>query len=280
MAWLAVLAVVCTGLAAALALVMRTRGRERAACAEREALLRDALEGTLGPAAIGTLAAAFAHSSNNRLTVMLAGLDLLTAGTPGQEDFDSAITLATGASRELADEMAALLAGARRQAEPPVPVDLREAALGARRLDGLLAAAPTPVTIEVPAGLTVRAEPPRLTFALLMLLSLGRRFGVATTHIAATAVEVAQRSSQRPGLRPGSYCRVEVRFEGASLPEHFTRPLSGPGRVVERLYAEGGPEFAAVEAFALASRGHVEVRNHESALAVVELFLPRVDAIG
>lgn len=91
---------------------------------------------------------------------------------------------------------------------------------------------------------------------------------------------MAQWSSQRPGLRPGSHCRVEVRFEGAGLPEHFTRPLSGPSRVVERLYAEGGLEFAAVEAFALALRGHVEARNHESALAVVELFQPRVDTSG
>jgi hypothetical protein len=61
------------------------------------------------------------------------------------------------------------------------------------------------------------------------------------------------------------------------LPHELLRPTE-TGRLFERLAAPAGLDFAAVEAFVLAQRGHVAARPVRDGGAIVELFLPVVNA--
>lgn len=182
--------------------------------AERERLLRDGLQALTGPAVIATLAAAFAHAGNNRLTALAGGLDLLEAAAPANDDSRAALGLAMDATQALANDMSALLAGARWSLEPSARVGVRAAARRASSLQSVLATDAVPVALDVPAALTVSADPGRFAFALL-LLSLDRRFRAAGVEVAATELGFDAPAGRPNAVRPGRYCRLEVRFDGA-----------------------------------------------------------------
>ena len=80
-------------------------------------------------AAVGSLTAPFAHTANNRLTVILSCLEMIGDTATPPEDRLKAVALADEAARRLTTDMNALLAAARRQ---PAQLRIVELELGDR----------------------------------------------------------------------------------------------------------------------------------------------------
>lgn len=219
-------------------------------------VLRDALHDLLDAAGVGSLLASVAHAGNNRLTVILSCLDLLAGADVGDEDRRSAIALATGAAQQLADEFGSLLAGARRNAPPLEPVDLEWALRRVVVLDSFLHGGSVVTAYEAAPGLEVDVERERLVATLLRLCTLARRRGARSIRIGAATLDVGARTADRPSLRKGRYCRIEFEVVGA-----------------ESLGESDELEYAAVEAFVAALRGHVATTPGLGS-TVIELCLP------
>ena len=234
--------------------------------------LRDALRDLLDGAAVGSLLATVAHAGNNRLTVILSCLDLLAGADIADEDLRSAIALATGAAQQLANEFRALLEGERRGTRPAQAIGLGRTLRRVATLDAFLHGDDSiVVTGEVPQGLDVDAERERLVSTLLRLCTIARRRGARSIRIGAGALEVEARGADRPGLRKGRYCRLELEIVGVAWPG--VRASAEPGRVVAHLGEADGLELAAAEAFVAALRGHMATRAGIGS-TVIELCLP------
>jgi hypothetical protein len=234
--------------------------------------LRDALRDLLDGAAVGSLLATVAHAGNNRLTVILSCLDLLAGADIADEDLRSAIALATGAAQQLASEFSALLEGERRGMRPAEEIGLGRTLRRVATLDAFLHGDDSIViTGEVPHGLDVDAERERLVATLLRLCTIARRRGARSIRIGAGALDIETRGADRPGLRKGRYCRLEIEIVGATWPG--ARASAEPGRVVAHLGEADGLELAAAEAFVAALRGHMAIRAGGGS-TVVELCLP------
>ena len=234
--------------------------------------LRDALRDLLDGAAVGSLLATVAHAGNNRLTVILSCLDLLAGADIADEDLRSAIALATGAAQQLANEFRALLEGERRGTRPAQAIGLGRTLRRVATLDAFLHGDDSiVVTGEVPQGLDVDAERERLVSTLLRLCTIARRRGARSIRIGAGALEVEARGADRPGLRKGRYCRLELEIVGVAWPG--LRASAEPGRVGAHLGKADGLELAAAEAFVAALRGHMATRAGIGS-TVIELCLP------
>ena len=242
---------------------------EPAAAPPAPAHVRDALRSLLESAAAGSLMGSVVHAGNNRLTVILSCLDLLNGANVADEDLRSAIALASGAAQQLADDFATLLGGVRRRAPPAGTVELGAALQRARSLDAVLHGRALPGPCDVADGVEVGADPDQLVATLLRLYVFARRRGAGAVRVRVRALEVEARSADRPYLRKGRYAHLEFALEGAELPPALSRPPAEYGHVVGRLADPDGLEFAAIEAFTGALRGHLQATT-----AAVELFLP------
>jgi hypothetical protein len=269
-AWLVAAIAVVFALVAAAAV-----GRERRRGRERERLLREALQGTASAASLGTLLTSFAHAGNNRLTVILACLDVIEAAGLDDEDQRAAVRLALGGARQLADDLGALLTGGRRDTRSREPRDVAAALADGRELHALLGERPLPMSVVVAPGLAVECEPGRLELAVLRLCVLAQRCHAAAVEVRGAELELQARDARWPSLRPGRYCKLEFTFDGATLPDLLLETPAEPGHVVGRLREPQGLEFAAVEAFAVALRGVASARVTGPTVAtVVDLVLP------
>lgn len=248
------------------------RARRRAH--ERERVLLETLRGVADTAALGSLLRSFAHAGNNRLTVILACLDLLDSAQLPDEDHQAAVRLALGSARQLADDLGLLQAAGRRDAREPRPQDVAAALEQARLLQLLLGGRhPFRMSYEAAPGMTVECEDGRLELALLRLCLFARRREASALHVRATEVELKARDPSRPSLRPGRYCQLEFKIEGATLPAALCEALADPNHVACRLRDADGLEFAAVEAFAAGQRGVARTITVDPT-PVVELVLP------
>jgi hypothetical protein len=275
-AWLAASAWLVAAIAVVFALVaVAAVGRERRRGQERERLLREALKSTASAASLGTLLTSFAHAGNNRLTVILSCLDVIEAAGLDDEDQRTAVRLALGGARQLADDLAALLTGGRRDTRGREPRDVTTALSDGCELHALLGERPLPVSIAVAPGLAVECEPGRLELAVLRLCVLAQRCHAAAVDVRGAELDLQSRDPRWPALRPGRDCKLEFRFNGATLPQLLLETPPEPGHVVGRLREPQGLEFAAVEAFAAALRGVASARASGSPVAtVVDLVLP------
>lgn len=267
----AVAACVVAALALAAALVVRERRRAR----ERERLLLETLHGIADTAALGSLLRSFAHAGNNRLTVILACLDVLETTGLADEDQRAAVRLALGGARQLADDLALLQAAGRRDTRERQPRSVAAALSQTQRLQDLLGGErPLSMSFETPPDLTVECEHGRLELALLRLCLFARRREATALHVRGLELELVERDPRRPSLRPGRYCQLEFRFDGATLPAVLCEALAEPGHVSCRLREPDGLEFAAVEAFAAQQRGLARASIDGTTAPVVELILP------
>lgn len=242
-----------------------------AAAGEDVADARATLRATLDAAAMGALTASVAHAGNNRLTVILSCLDLLHAGNVDAEDLRLALDLATGAAQQLATDFGRLLANTRRPAMQQESVDLRQALVGAQRLDALLHEGALVVEVDVPDGLRVDLERDALVAALLRILLLARRCGAGAVQVSGDELDVAARTAT---LRKGRYCRLSVELAEVQLPAAL-RTAVDPGHVTERLEEPLGLQLAALEAYVGAARGQVLVSEAPDTDATrVEVYLP------
>ena len=242
-------------------------------------VLRDTLRDLLDGAGVGSLLASVAHAGNNRLTVILSCLDLLAGADIGDEDLRSAIALATGAAQQLANDFSSLLAGVRTNASPVEAVDLEWALRRVAVLDAFLHGGEVVTGFEGASGLEVDVERERLVAALLRLCTIARRRGARSIRIRAGRLEVEARTAERPSLRRGRYCRVEMEIVGAAWPAEASPPSVESGPFLAHLGDADGLEHAAVQAFVAALRGHV-VTTIGPGSTLVELCLPasmRVD---
>lgn len=267
----AAIACVVATLGLAAALVVRERRRSR----ERERLLLETLHGIADTAALGSLLRSFAHAGNNRLTVILACLDVLESGGLSEEDQRDAIRLALGGARQLADDLALLQAAGRRDTRERRPRSVAAALSQTQRVLELLGGErPLRMSFEAAPAVMVECEHGRLELALLRLCLFARRREATELHVRCVELELAERDPQRPALRPGRYCQLEFRFDGATLPAVLCEALAEPGHVACRLREPDGLEFAAVEAFAGQQRGLARASTAGSTGPVVELILP------
>lgn len=242
-----------------------------AAAGEDVADARATLRATLDAAAMGALTASVAHAGNNRLTVILSCLDLLHAGNVDAEDLRMALDLATGAAQQLATDFGRLLANTRRPATRPDALDLRQALVGAQRLDALLHESALSLDADVPDGLWVDLERDALVAALLRVLLLARRCGAAAVQVSGDELDVAARTAT---LRKGRYCRLTIELAEAQLPAALLMAVE-PGHVTERLDEPLGLHLAALEAYVSAARGQVLVSEASDTDATrVEVYLP------
>jgi hypothetical protein len=239
----------------------------------RLGVLRDALQQLQGPAALGTLVPLFAHAANNRLTVILASLDLLDQVDLGDSDLGETLRLAREAGRELGADLAALQATSRGRAREPSTVAVADAVTAALDLVELAAARRPVIDVDVPADLCIVAEPGALDLALSRLLWLGVRSRAASLSLRASRIEIPARTSGSPALRAGPHVRIMLRLEGVSPPAAWVRATTHAGYVVERLEDPDGLEFAAVEAFATSTRGSFVARADRAA-TVLDLYVP------
>ena len=236
-------------------------------------VLRDALRDLLDGAGVGSLLASVAHAGNNRLTVILSCLDLLAGADIGDEDLRSAIALATGAAQQLANDFSSLLAGVRTHASPVEAVDLEWALRRVAVLDAFLHGGTFVTGFEGAAGLEVDAERERLVATLLRLCTIARRRGARSIRVGAGRLEVAARTAERPSLRKGRYCRVELEIVGGAWPEQPSHAGAETGHVGERLADADGLDYAAVQAFVAMLRGQVTTTSEPGSMRV-ELCLP------
>ncbi|HET7204499.1 MAG TPA: hypothetical protein VFI92_14140 [Steroidobacteraceae bacterium] len=205
--------------------------------------------------------------------MILSCLDLLAGADIDDEDLRSAITLATGAAQQLASDFSSLLAGVRRNAPPVEAIDLEAALRRVAVLDSFLHGRTVVTACEVAPGLEVEVEHEHLVAALLRLCTIARRRGARSIRIGAGTLEVEARTADRPSLRKGRYCRVAFEIVGAAWAEQASRAGTEPGHVVGRLGDADGLEYAAVEAFAAALRGHVATTSGPGS-TLIELCLP------
>jgi two-component system cell cycle sensor histidine kinase/response regulator CckA len=229
-------------------------------------------------AAVGSLTAPFAHGANNRLTVVLSCLDMIGTAGLSSEDSHKAVELANGAARRLADDMSALLAGVRRQVSRPQRLQLRESISRARRTFAHLPGPELTIVSNVPAGLEVQLDADRLERALLRLMSFARRRGAATLVFTGEEVTIEARTAQRPMLRKGHYCRLELELIGATLTERLLRASAEPGHVTDRLLDPDGLELAAVESFVVGLRGQLLASEAAGASPRIAVYLPTAPA--
>jgi hypothetical protein len=276
-----VLAGVCIVQAVALAVtvVWLTLQRRTEAARTRDLhLLRNALAAQQDFAAVGSLTAAFAHGANNRLTVILSSLDVIEAAGLPDEDARTAATLANGAALRLADDMRSMLAGVRRHLLQPGVVELHDAVASAQHLFRQLPGAVVHVVADIPAGLTVRADPERLATALLRLLSFAQRRGASSVNLTGSHQRVDVRAAERPLLRKGRYICLDVEMVRGTLTERLVQTSQEPGHVLDRLLDPDGLELAAVEAFAFALRGQLVAQRWSMANPRVQLYLPATES--
>lgn len=271
---------VCIVLAVALgaSLVLLARQRRSATAGARNLqLLRQALAAQQDIAAVGSLAASFAHGANNRLTVILTSLDVVeTAGLP-DDDSRKAAALANEAALQLADDLRSLLAGARRRVAQPRLVELQDAIAEAQDLFRQLPGGALPIVADIPAGLTVRADPERLATALMYLLEFARRRGATAVNMTGANMRVDVRSAENPMLRTGRYCCLDVELVRGTLTERLVQPGREPGPALDRLLDPDGLELAAVEAFAHALRGQLVAQRWSMANPRLQLYLPALE---
>jgi hypothetical protein len=260
---------------AALALAVALVARERRLARERERLLLETLHGIADTAALGSLLRSFAHAGNNRLTVILACLDVLETTGLDDEDQRAAVRLALGSARQLADDLALLQAAGRRDTRERQPRSVVAALSQAQRLQDLLGDERSfSMSFEASPDLKVECEHGRLELALLRLCLFARRREATALHVRGVELELVERDPERPSLRPGRYCQLEFRFDGATLPAVLCDALTEPGHVACRLREPDGLEFAAVEAFAAQQRGLARASTAGATAPVVELILP------
>ena len=225
-----------------------------AAAGDDVADARATLRTTLDAAAMGTLTASVAH-----------------AGNVDAEDLRLALDLATGAARQLATDFGRLLANTRRPTMHPELVDLRQALIGAQRLDALLHETGLVVDMDVPDGLCVDLERDSLVAALLRVLLLARRCGATVVQVSGDQFEVTARTAT---LRKGRYCRMSIELAETQLPAALRTGVE-PGHVTERLVEPLGLQLAALEAYVSAARGQVLVSEAPDTDATrVEVYLP------
>jgi hypothetical protein len=153
-------------------------------------------------------------------------------------------------------------------------VDLAAAIRTACQLHGYGAEPALPITVDVPSGVHVDAEPMQLETAVLRLLLLASRRGAASVAIRGDRLELAARSDAYPGLRAGRYGCLEVEYSGVALPPRLLCAHAEPGHVLDRLGDPDGLEFAAVEAFVHALRGRLMASNGPGGKARIDLYLP------
>jgi hypothetical protein len=229
---------------------------------------QDLLRGVLDAATIGNLAASFAHDANNRLTVLLASLDLLGTSDAAVADRESALRLAEGAANQLADEVRALLAASRLQRQSRQRVVIAEAM---SRVIDLLDGVADPwvmIACDLPQDLATEAEPGRLELALLHGLRLAQLCGATTVSVTARAFELPDRDPARPWLRRGRHCEIGYRLQGGALPATDLEPASATH--------PAGLEWAAVEEIVRSLRGAARATTLDPAASVLQLFVPHV----
>lgn len=237
---------------------------------------RDLLRGVLDAATIGNLAASFAHDANNRLTVLMASLDLLGTSDSAVADRDSALRLAQEAANQLADEVRALLAASRVHRLPRQRVVI--AAAMARVVDALDALADRSVTIarDLPPELATEAEPGRLELALLHALRLAQLCGATGIAVTARAFELPDRDPARPWLRKGRHCEIHCLLQGGTLPAPVlpVEPVANlePGLLTH----PAALEFAAVEEIVRTLRGVARATTPSPTASLLQLFVPQV----
>jgi hypothetical protein len=242
--------------------------------------LRDALRRLQDPAAIGALMALFAHGANNRLTVILSCLDVLDHAGLADPDLRDAVQLARAASGDLCTDLAVLQASARRSPLQRTSSSLHDLVHAARRLAQWLANRQFVVVAEVPASLYVEAAPGACELAVCRLLQLAQRRGARAVVVRGSEVEVVVRAPERPDLRAGRYCRIDVECPGAELSPVLLRTGGGPGQILARLQDAEGLDFAAVEAFAVSLRGCLIAMADGTAEPRFELYLPSATTRG
>lgn len=236
--------------------------------------LLDALRRLQDPAAIGVLMALFAHGANNRLTVILSCLDVLSHADLADPDLREAVQLARAASDDLCADLGMLQASACRSPQPRTSSSLHDLVHAARRLVQWLTNRPFVVVAEVPRSLYVEAEPGTCEIAICRLLQLAQTCGAEAVVVRGSDVEVAVRAPDRPDLRPGRYCRIDVECPGAELSPALLRTKGGPGQILNRLQDPDGLDFAAVEAFAVSLRGCLVAMADGIDAPRFELYLP------
>ncbi len=229
-------------------------------------------------AAVGSLTAPFAHTANNRLTVILSCLEMIGDTTTPSEDRLKAVALADEAARRLTTDMNALLAAARRQPAQLRIVELNSVIAQASNIFSHLPGPTIPVASRVPAGIAVQLDPERLQAAVLHLLSFARRRGAAMVALTGTEVVVETRTADRPMLRKGHYGCLDFELVGATVTDHLLRASRRAGNVTDRLLDPDGLELAAAESFMLTVRGQILVSDGPGSSAHITLYLPRAPA--
>jgi hypothetical protein len=167
-----------------------------------------------------------------------------------------------------------LHATARARSRDVVPVDVSVAVEAAVQLMQFAAGEPPALEVSVPPGLRASTEAGGLELAIFRLLWLARRSRAETsTSLEATRIELQERVPALRGLRVGNYVRIRLQSSELEIPLAWQRPTAGAGHVVERLVDPDGLEFAAVEAFAMSSRG-LFIARVDSAARSLELYVP------
>jgi hypothetical protein len=237
---------------------------------------QDLLRGVLEAATIGNLAASFAHDANNRLTVLMASLDLLGTTDSALADRESALRLAQGAANQLADEVRALLAASRVHRQARQRVVIAEAM--ARVVDALDAVADRWITIacDLPPGLATEAEPGRLELALLHALRVAHLCGATMVTVTAGAFELPDRDPARPWLRKGRHCEIRYRLQGGALSAPVLPVEPAPGLDPASSLHPAGLELAAVEEIVRSLRGAARATTLGPTASLLQLFVPHV----
>ncbi len=235
--------------------------------------ITEALRHSLHYATVGTLLAGVVHAANNRLTVVLSCLDVIQAPRLPDEDRRAAVELAQDAARQLADELGILNEAARSRRDPE-----RRSALGpcldsALRLAGQLADLTVASDVSGLGRLQVACDPGTLGSVLLRALLFAQQGGATRCEISGAVSVLEARDPAWPGLRAGSYARLEVLMRGASLADPLYEAGAAGGFDARRLLVPGGLELAAIDAHAVARRGRAFVLR-SAGEPVLALFLP------
>lgn len=277
-AWLCGALAVALVVLLAIAVARSRRDRARITRLERDAatiaVLRRALAASQDAATVGSTTEAFVHGANNRMTVILSCLDVLSSTGLPSADSRRALELGESSARQLAHDLGALFAGIRRQPPEPRLLDIPESLAQARQVFAQLPGHVVDVRSTVPPGSLVQADAARFEATLVRLLQFARRRGATSVACTLSALEVESRATPSPVLKKGRYHCVEFELEGATIGDDLLRGRAEAGVAFDRMHDPDGLELAAAEAFAVAQRGRLVLDCATGASPRLQLYLP------
>ncbi len=233
--------------------------------------------------AIGQLTGGIAHDFNNLLTIITGNHELLEMELQTDEQREL-LARANNAALMGARLTNRLLTFARRRRLDPVVLNLNEQVLGmAELLRRTLGESIALGTLLAPGLWSVRTDPSEVENAVLNLainsrdaMPAGGKLVIETRNVVLDERDVAN----EVGVEPGEYVRLSVSDTGLGMSPEVLSRVFEPFFTTKEPGKGTGLGLSVIYGFVKQSGGHVTVYSEPGRGTTVNLYLPRVRAVG